>query len=147
MSAAIALERVTVGYGATTVLRDVDLVAPPGAVTALIGPNGAGKTTLLNTASGLLRPQLGRILIDGRDMTNAPPHVRVQHGICHVPEGRAIFRSLTVRENLTLHERGQVHDPLDRAVQAFPRLGERMGQVAGTLSGGSNRCSPWPARG
>ena len=127
------------GYGETTVLRDIDLVAPAGAVTALIGPNGAGKTTLLNIGSGLLRPTRGMVLVDGEDITAKHPNQRTRHGMCHIPEGRAIFPSLTVRENLTLHDRGVVDDPMERAVSAFPHLGKRMGQIAGTMSGGEQQ--------
>lgn len=130
---------VRAGYGATDVLRGLDLVAPAGKVTALLGPNGAGKTAFLRTASGLLPPSGGRLVIDGEDVTRCTPHQMADRGVCHVPEGRAVFPSLTVRENLHLYDRGDVDDPLGRAVAAFPRLGERLGQVAGTMSGGEQQ--------
>ena len=135
----LELRGVTAGYEGTTVLRDVDLIAPAGSVTALIGANGAGKTTLLRCASGLLRASSGTVLLDGEDVTRAASHHLAARGVCHVPEGRAIFPTLTVRENLVLHDRGAFEDPMERAMDAFPRLGERLDQVAGTLSGGEQQ--------
>ena len=96
------LRRITAGYGATTVLRDVSLAVPDGSVVALLGANGAGKTTLLRVASGLLQPASGRLAIDGEPIDDTTPHGLVRQGICLIPEGRGIFRSLTVRENLRL---------------------------------------------
>jgi len=114
-------------------------VVPAGRVTALIGPNGAGKTTLLRTASGLQSPAAGTILLDGDDVTRRTSFHLARRGVCHVPEGRAIFPTLTVRENLVLAGRGGGDDPISRAVEVFPRLGERLGQEAGTLSGGEQQ--------
>jgi branched-chain amino acid transport system ATP-binding protein len=133
------LDNVTAGYGDTTVLRNVSLRVPAGATVALLGPNGAGKTTLLRVASGLLKPWTGRLLIDGVDVSSASPHALVGHGVCHVPEGRGVFPSLTVRENLLLQVSAKEADSIGRAVDAFPILGERMNQVAGTLSGGQQQ--------
>jgi branched-chain amino acid transport system ATP-binding protein len=133
------LDNVTAGYGDTTVLRNVSLRVPAGATVALLGPNGAGKTTLLRVASGLLKPWTGRLLIDGADVTAASPHALVGRGVCHVPEGRGVFPSLTVRENLLLQVSAREADSIGRAVDAFPILGERMSQVAGTLSGGQQQ--------
>ena len=127
----------TGGYGATTVLRDVDLVVPASSVVALLGPNGAGKTTLLKTVSGLLRPQSGIVRLDGEDVTPLDPDDRVARGLCHIPEGRGIFRSLSVRENLELFVADG--DRRDEVVEIFPRLGERLGQIAGTMSGGEQQ--------
>jgi branched-chain amino acid transport system ATP-binding protein len=135
-----ALENITAGYGGTTVLRDVTIGVPPGCVVALLGPNGAGKTTLLRVASGLLRPTSGRIALDGADVTGATPHALCARGICHVPEGRGIFPSLTVRDNLVLlSKRGTERESLELAVEAFPRLGQRLPQLAGTMSGGEQQ--------
>jgi len=136
----LALDRVTAGYGQTTVLRDVSIVVPDGAVVAMLGPNGAGKTTLLRVASGLLRPTLGQLRVDGADVTGSAPHDLRSLGICHIPEGRSIFPALTVRENLRLFCRpDQEAIGLDRAIDAFPKLGQRLQQAAGTMSGGEQQ--------
>jgi len=136
----LTLEGITAGYGDTTVLRDVRLSVPPARVVALIGANGAGKTTLLRVASGLLRPRAGRLLVDGDDRTGSLPEALAASGVCHVPEGRGVFPSLTVRENLRLFcAPGQERQGIERAVEAFPRLGERIDQVAGTMSGGEQQ--------
>jgi branched-chain amino acid transport system ATP-binding protein len=136
----LELRGITAGYGSQTVLRDVNLVVPDNSVVALLGPNGAGKTTLLRVASGLLRPSAGRILIDGADATGWPPHRLSQAGVCHVPEGRGIFRALSVRDNIRLQANGDVDlDPVTAVTQAFPRLGERLSQRAGTMSGGEQQ--------
>lgn len=136
----LALSHVDAGYGETTVLRDVSLVVPVGSVVSLLGPNGAGKTTVLRVASGVLHPASGRLLLDGDDVTGVAPHQLVARGVCHIPEGRGIFRSLTVRENLlTQAPSTPPADALARAVEAFPILGERLSQTAGTLSGGQQQ--------
>ena len=152
----LELRGITAGYGSHTVLRDVNLVVPDNAVVALLGPNGAGKTTLLRVASGLLRPSAGRILIDGVVASGWPPHRLSQAGVCHIPEGRGIFRALSVKDNIRLFERlspplsgghppspGQASDTVDEPIpavtQAFPRLGERLTQRAGTMSGGEQQ--------
>lgn len=136
----LALEGITAGYGSTVVLRDVTVIVPPSSVVALLGANGAGKTTLLRIAAGSLRPIAGTRRVDGVDMTRAKPHQLVEAGLCHIPEGRAVFKSLTVRENLLTQA---VHrDPdvsLERAVFAFPKLGQRLDQTAGTMSGGEQQ--------
>jgi len=134
------LQNITAGYGGTTVLRDVSIKVPPGSVVALLGPNGAGKTTLLRVASGLLRPTHGQVVLDGQNVTGKTPHALCGKGICHVPEGRGIFPNLTVRDNLVLlSKRGTERDATERAVSAFPRLGQRMSQLAGTMSGGEQQ--------
>jgi branched-chain amino acid transport system ATP-binding protein len=130
---------VTAGYGDTVVLRDVHLVAPQARVTALVGPNGAGKTTLLRVASGLLGVRQGELCLDDETVTGCGPYALVARGVCHVPEGRGIFPNLTVRENLELFARGTVDDPVGVAADAFPILGQRAAQLAGTLSGGEQQ--------
>jgi branched-chain amino acid transport system ATP-binding protein len=131
---------VRAGYGDTTVLRDVSLVVPPSSVVALLGPNGAGKTTLLRVVSGLLRAQAGRLILDGTDVTRYSPHRLAALGVCHVPEGRGIFRSLTVRDNLRLQAPvGEQDEAIERASSVFAKLGQRLDQVAGTLSGGEQQ--------
>ena len=129
-----------VGYGRSTVLRDVSVTVPAGSVTALLGPNGAGKTTLLRTISGFLAPTRGRISLFGEDMTTLSAHRRSERGLCHVPEGRGVFRSLTVRDNLIMQSRrGHEREALEKAVTSFPILGKRIRQVAGTISGGEQQ--------
>lgn len=137
----LELTGITGGYGSTTVLRDVSLSVPRGSVVALLGPNGAGKSTTMRMASGLLRPQHGSVMLEGADVTRAIPSRRARLGICHVMEGRSIFPSLTVRENLRLQAtRGtSISDVLDRTQQVFPQLAERPRQIAGTLSGGEQQ--------
>ena len=136
----LELRNITGGYGDTVVLRDVTISVPRGSVIALLGPNGAGKTTTLRMASGLLRPKQGEIFFDGNDISKQPPFQRTRRGICLIPEGRGIFPSLTVRENLMLHtEKRRQHQAFERAVDTFPILGKRRGQVAGTLSGGEQQ--------
>ncbi len=133
------LDNIVAGYAETTVLRGVSLTVPDSSVVALLGPNGAGKTTLLRVASGLLRPTAGTMTLDGVDVTGHRPHQLAGRGVCHVPEGRGVFPTLTVRENLSLQAGGSGKDGLARAIEAFPRLGERLGQTAGTLSGGEQQ--------
>jgi branched-chain amino acid transport system ATP-binding protein len=136
----LSLERVTAGYGEVVALRDVDLVVPPGTVAALVGPNGAGKTTLLRVASGLMAPQSGRVTYQGRDLTGKPPQTVCRAGVCLVPEGRGIFPGLTVREHLRLFAPpGEEAAAVRRASEAFPRLGERLSQPVGTMSGGEQQ--------
>ena len=136
----LELRGISAGYSGTPVLRGVDLRVPEGSVVALLGANGAGKTTLLRVASGLLTPTAGAVVFDGVDVTRCAPFELARRGICHVPEGRGIFPTLTVRENLLLQSRpGTEKESLERAVTAFPRLGERLGQAAGTMSGGEQQ--------
>ena len=136
----LELRGITAGYGSHTVLRDVNLVVPDNAVVALLGPNGAGKTTLLRVASGLLKPSSGRVLVDGVDATGWPPHRLSQLGVCHVPEGRGIFRALSVKDNIRLQANDAFEkEPIAAVAEAFPRLGERLAQRAGTMSGGEQQ--------
>jgi branched-chain amino acid transport system ATP-binding protein len=138
--AALEVLAVSGGYGATTVLRDVSLRVPAGGITALLGPNGAGKTTLLRMVSGLLPVARGTVKIHGADVTRTKPHRRFEHGLCHVPEGRGVFRNLTVRDNLVMMaSAGKEADAIERAADVFPILGERINQGAGTLSGGEQQ--------
>ena len=136
----LRLDGVRAGYGGFEVLHGVDLVVPPGGVVALLGSNGAGKTTLLKTVAGLVAPTAGRIAVDGRSVGGASAHDRVRAGLCLIPEGRGIFRQLTVRENLAMYTGGRnLAAAIEIAVGAFPILGDRLGQLAGTLSGGQQQ--------
>jgi branched-chain amino acid transport system ATP-binding protein len=139
-SAALHVDRLACGYDRTTILRDVTLTVPPSQITALLGPNGAGKTTLLRAISGFLPATSGSIHLFGEDVTKVSPYRRAERGLCHVPEGRGIFRSLTVRENLIMQaEKGRELEAIDRAASAFPIFGQRIRQLAGTLSGGQQQ--------
>ena len=136
----LELRNVSGGYGRHTVLRDVNLVVPDNAVVALLGANGAGKTTLLRIASGMLPARSGELLLDGVDVTRWPAYRLARSGVCHVPEGRGIYRALSVRDNLRLGApRSADLRAIPTATQAFPLLGERLAQRAGTLSGGEQR--------
>ena len=139
MSAGLELRSVDAGYGGSQVLRDVSLVVPPGSVVALLGPNGAGKTTLLQVASGVRAAEAGSVWLDGADVTAEASYQRAARGLCHVPEGRGIFPSLTVRQNIVMHAEGDTERAVAAAVAAFPVLGRRLSQVAGTLSGGEQQ--------
>ena len=128
------------GYGRTVILRDLTLSVPTGQVTALLGPNGAGKSTLLRAICGFLPAMRGTVRLLGDDVTGLAPHRRFAKGLCHVPEGRGVFRSLTVRENLKMQcGKGDEADAIERAKTAFPNLRERLKQPAGTLSGGQQQ--------
>jgi branched-chain amino acid transport system ATP-binding protein len=136
----LELHDVRAGYGDAVVLRGVSLWVPEQSVVALLGANGAGKTTLLRVASGLLKPSSGRLRLDGEDVTGRPPHALARRGVCHVPEGRGIFPHLTVRDNILVQVAGgDVGEALDKAVSAFPILGKKLGQQAGSLSGGQQQ--------
>ena len=142
MTAALELIDVHAGYGRIEVLHGLDLIVPHGKVTALLGPNGAGKTTVLRTVGGVLAPSSGCVHLDGVHVNGAAPSALTRAGLCHIPEGRAIFPNLTVAENLrmTLYGRDRgLRDALDAAFTRFPRLAERRNQVAGTLSGGEQQ--------
>jgi branched-chain amino acid transport system ATP-binding protein len=134
------VEDVDAGYGDTTVLRKVGLRVDAGEVVALLGPNGAGKTTLLRVASGLNRANAGRVRIGGDNVTQERPYQRARRGMCHIPEGRGIYPSLTVRENIRLFARGGAEEgALDRATAVFPALGSRLSTTSGQLSGGQQQ--------
>jgi branched-chain amino acid transport system ATP-binding protein len=139
-AAALQLTDVVAGYDHTTVLRGVSLTVPAGSVVALLGPNGAGKSTLLKTISGLVRPTSGSVQMFGEEVSTLAPNRRARHGLCHIPEGRGIYKRLTVRENLLMQaSKGDELGAIDRATEAFPRLGERLSQLAGTMSGGEQQ--------
>jgi branched-chain amino acid transport system ATP-binding protein len=136
----LTLQSVTAGYGDAIVLRNVTFTVGDGEVVALLGPNGAGKSTLLRTATGFVKPRSGRIEVNGDDLTRRAPYKFTRHGVCHLPEGRGIFPSLSVRENLTIQARGRnLGDAIGEATDLFPVLGQRLGQTAGSLSGGEQQ--------
>jgi branched-chain amino acid transport system ATP-binding protein len=137
----LELRGVHAAYGKIEVLHGVDLAVPRGAVVALLGPNGAGKTTALAVASGQMRPTEGDVFVAGRRVTGAAPSALAAAGLCTVPEGRGVFRTLSVRENLRMATyRGLKLSVIEeRAYGTFPRLGDRRDQLAGTLSGGEQQ--------
>ena len=137
---ALSMKGITSGYGTTTIVRNIDLTIEAGSVTALLGPNGAGKSTLLKTMSGLIRPMSGSVMIDGHDVSSLAPNKRANLGLCHIPEGRGIFPSMTVKENLELQARpGEQSIAIEKGIAAFPILGERLMQRAGNMSGGQQQ--------
>jgi branched-chain amino acid transport system ATP-binding protein len=140
----LQLVNVDAGYGPFRAIFDVSLSIERGSVLALLGSNGAGKTTIARVCSGLVVPTAGAVLLDGEDVTKARPSHYARLGVVHAPEGRSVFASLTVEENLELtfrRSRGRagVRGALDEAYVLFPRIGERRTQLAGTLSGGEQR--------
>jgi branched-chain amino acid transport system ATP-binding protein len=135
---------VDVAYGDLPALRGVDLAVEAGETLSVVGANGAGKTTMLRTISGLLRPRRGEVRFEGERIDRLPCHRVVERGVVHVPEGRKIFPSLSVRENLELGSypraaKARRAESLARVFTLFPRLRERESQAAGTLSGGEQQ--------
>lgn len=132
-------------YGRIEAIKGVSFTVNEGEIVTLIGANGAGKTTTLRTISGVRTVAQGSIFFEGEDITKMAPHDRVKRGICQAPEGRGIFPGMTVRENLDMgtYVRGdkgpQKAKDLERVMQLFPRLRERIGQMGGTLSGGEQQ--------
>ena len=131
------------GYGQIEALHGIDLHVPAGSIVTLIGANGAGKTTLLSTICGAPRASRGKILLDGTDITQWPTHQIARAGLAHCPEGRRVFPRMTILENLQLGATplgpNADADDLDKILNLFPRLQERLHQRAGTLSGGEQQ--------
>ena len=141
----LELHDVQVFYGRIQAIKNLSFTVGEGEVVTLIGANGAGKTTTLKAISGVRPVASGKVLFDGRDITNLPPHKRVELGICQAPEGRGIFPGMSVVENLemgcyTRRDGAQTKQAdLDRVFTLFPRLAERRPQMGGTLSGGEQQ--------
>jgi branched-chain amino acid transport system ATP-binding protein len=140
----LRVENLQVAYGELPALQGVSLVIQPGEMVALVGPNGAGKSTLLKTISGLLAPRAGVIRWGGETISGASPQRIVEHGIALVPEGRRLFATMTVIENLELgaftrRAQKEKSDQIERMFTLFPRLCERQRQRAGSLSGGEQQ--------
>jgi branched-chain amino acid transport system ATP-binding protein len=140
----LRIESLSVAYGGLKALNDVSLTVESGQFVAIVGPNGAGKTTLFKAVSGTVQPLSGTISFDGKDLLAMAPAVRAHLGIAHVPEGRQVFRSLSVRENLEMgalseHARAAWARNLEQIYTLFPVLKEREAQPAGTLSGGEQQ--------
>jgi len=139
---ALSIAGLHAGYGRIEVLHGVDLEIPAGSVFALLGPNGAGKSTLLKVVSGRVRATKGTVAVGGTRIDRRPAEALVHLGLCSIPEGRGVFPNLTVRENLWMwtYRGGVSRDEVEaRAYEAFPRLGTRRRQLAGTMSGGEQQ--------
>jgi branched-chain amino acid transport system ATP-binding protein len=141
MSALLEVENLSVRHGQLVAVSELSLVVNAGQVVAVIGANGAGKSTLLETIAGLLHAAQGRVVLDGTDVTRLPAHRRLRAGIALVPEGRRLFPSLTVRENLQTGQYRKRPGPWDipAVYELFPWLPERSGQRASALSGGEQQ--------
>ena len=141
----LKIKKLTVQYGPLPALYEISLEVKEGEIVSLLGPNGAGKTTLLLTLSGILKTTEGRIIFEGEDITNLNPHKIVSKGMGHVPQGRHIFPTLSVMDNLMmgayLHrkEKKEIKKELEWIYQLLPVLKERIHQRAGTLSGGEQQ--------
>jgi ABC-type branched-subunit amino acid transport system ATPase component len=143
----LELREVSAGYGASDIIASVTLAAARGRITTIAGPNGAGKSTLMKTLAGLLRPRLGQILIEGRDVTRLSPPQRALAGLGYVPQERNIFKNLTIGENLLIGfefirrkaASKEFVAARDHVLDLFPDLAGRLNQVAGTLSGGQRQ--------
>jgi branched-chain amino acid transport system ATP-binding protein len=141
---ALEVAGVAVGYGKKEIVRGVDLAVEAGKILLVLGHNGAGKTTLMRAIFGLLRPRAGRVAFEGREITGRRPAENVADGIAFIPQGRGIFRSLSVRDNLDLGafglaDKSRAPALLETVHRLFPILRERAAQTAGTLSGGQQQ--------
>ncbi|PKL05818.1 MAG: ABC transporter ATP-binding protein [Spirochaetae bacterium HGW-Spirochaetae-9] len=140
----LVVKNLKVNYGKIEAIKDVSFEVPDGKIVTLIGANGAGKTTTLRALSGLEKCSGGSIILDGVDITNIDAHKLVPMGISHVPEGRKIFPTLTVKENLelagwTIRDKKIVRQRMEEVFEIFPRVKERANQLGGTLSGGEQQ--------
>ena len=144
MSAMLEVKNIQVAYGKIIAVKDVSVTVNNGEIVTLIGSNGAGKSTTLRTISGLIKPKSGEITFNGKRIDGMPGHEIVGMGICHSPEGRRIFPRMTVKENLELgaflrNDKSAVNADMERVLDLFPRLKERIKQTAGTMSGGEQQ--------
>lgn len=144
MTPLLHIEKLNAGYGDVQVLWDVDLVIQPGEIVALVGPNGAGKTTLLSVISGLLKPRSGEMTFDGQSIGQTSAQQIVGMGIAHVPEGRRLFGTMSVRDNLLMgaylrRDKSAIASDIDKVLAMFPRLQERVTTLAEKLSGGEQQ--------
>jgi len=142
--ALLEVQDVNSGYGELQILWDASMSLEAGQLTTLVGSNGAGKTTLLRTIMGQLKPWSGSVIFDGEDVSKLPPYTKADMGLIMVPEGRQLFSSMSVRENLEMgatpkRARAHMAQNLERIFDIFPRLAERANQKAGTMSGGEQQ--------
>ena len=139
----LKVENLNVYYGGIHALRGINIEVKEGQIVSIIGSNGAGKSTLLNAISGIVKPKEGLITFKGKEIPEVP-HKIVELGICQVPEGRLVFANLTVKDNLMMgaylrNDKKKIEEDLENVYKLFPRLEERINQVAGTLSGGEQQ--------
>ena len=144
----LSIQNLHAAYGKVDVLHGISLEVPKGKLVTLIGSNGAGKTTTMRAISGMIKPRGGSVLLSGQDITGMDSHRIARAGLAHSPEGRRVFATMSVTDNLLLgafprftraRPKGDVAADLERALALFPRLKERRGQLAGTLSGGEQQ--------
>ena len=140
----LKVENLQVYYGMIQALKGISFEVNRGEIVSLIGANGAGKTTTLHTITGLIRPKQGSVSYKGQELTHVPAHKIVSMGMVHVPEGRRIFQGLSVYDNLLLgaysrKDKNEIKQNMESVFAQFPRLAERRGQLAGTLSGGEQQ--------
>ena len=144
----LTIENLQAGYGKVQVLHGISIAVPKGKIVTLIGSNGAGKTTTMRAISGMIKPVSGQITLAGEDITGLYSHQIAKRGLAHSPEGRRVFPTLSVLDNIRLgafvrytnaRPKGDVESDLEKAIEMFPRLKERVHQLAGTLSGGEQQ--------
>ena len=144
----LTIQNLHAAYGKVEVLHGISLEVPKGKLVTLIGSNGAGKTTTMRAISGMLKPKSGTVTLGGKDVTGLDSHRIARAGLAHSPEGRRVFASMSVTDNLLLgafprftrsRPKGDIKGDLDKALELFPRLKERRDQLAGTLSGGEQQ--------
>jgi branched-chain amino acid transport system ATP-binding protein len=142
----LEISNLSAGYGRSQVLFDVGLRVPRTGAVAVLGRNGVGKTTLLKTIIGELPAAAGHAVLSGHDIVGLCTEQRVRLGLGYVPQEHAVFAKLSVRDNLAVGGLRQRHQALGEVLSLFPKLGDRLGQIAGTLSGGERKCLPWRRR-
>jgi branched-chain amino acid transport system ATP-binding protein len=144
----LSITNLHAAYGKVEVLHGISLEVPKGKLVTLIGSNGAGKTTTMRAISGMIKPKGGKVTLDGKDITGSDSHKIARAGLAHSPEGRRVFASMSVTDNLLLgafprftraRPKGDIKHDLEKALELFPRLKERQHQLAGTLSGGEQQ--------
>jgi len=144
----LTIQNLHAAYGKVEVLHGISLEVPKGKLVTLIGSNGAGKTTTMRAISGMIKPKSGSVQLGGRDITGLDSHRIARAGLAHSPEGRRVFATMSVTDNLLLgafprftraRPKGDIQNDLQRALELFPRLKERRTQLAGTLSGGEQQ--------
>ena len=144
----LTIENLQAGYGKVQVLHGISISVPKGKIVTLIGSNGAGKTTTMRAISGMIKPDAGRVTLSGQEITGLASHQIAKRGLAHSPEGRRVFPTLSVLDNIRMgafvrytnaRPRGDVESDLQKALEMFPRLKERTHQLTGTLSGGEQQ--------